>query len=232
MRGSTFLHPPLRFRIDFPAEVGDRQQSAAGGGEGARRGRASCCCSGVQQAAGSRRARRRAEPTCRAAGFRAVHGERTTINGLDAFVGSYQGQIEGLGEVASRAAHIAHGDVYLHDGRARRPGALRRGRWRVHDRDPLVSVRCPRRKPRPSGRIAWTSTPSATGDTWASIAERSGGAITAATLAAMNQTAPTPRRVSARGSRSWWQDEGSAADDGSAPIRERRCAGVGAVRSA
>ena len=47
-----------------------------------------------------------------AAGFRAVSGDRTTINGLDAFVGVYQGQIEGLGEVASRAAHIAHGGAY------------------------------------------------------------------------------------------------------------------------
>lgn len=47
-----------------------------------------------------------------AAGFRFQSGDRATINGLDAFLGVYQGQIEGLGELTSRAAHIAHRGQY------------------------------------------------------------------------------------------------------------------------
>jgi hypothetical protein len=46
------------------------------------------------------------------AGSRAVEGVRTTINGLEAYVGVYQGQIEGLGAVTSRAAHLLHGNAY------------------------------------------------------------------------------------------------------------------------
>ena len=100
----------------------DGQQPAAGRGEGAEAATSSCCCSSCS----SRRAAR-----CRTwrvasmqqAGFRHVRGERTTIGGLEAYVGEYQGMIEGLGEVPSRAAHLRYGDnVYMIAGLAPRPG--------------------------------------------------------------------------------------------------------------
>ena len=37
-----------------------------------------------------------------------------TVSGLDAYLGVYQGQIEGLGAVTMRAAHIRNdGQIYL-----------------------------------------------------------------------------------------------------------------------
>jgi hypothetical protein len=55
-----------------------------------------------------------ARTSMQGAGFRMTNGSRTTINGLDAFVGVYDGQLEGLGPVITRAAHIVYGEsVYL-----------------------------------------------------------------------------------------------------------------------
>lgn len=48
------------------------------------------------------------------AGFRALDGGRTTINGLDAFLGTYQGTLRDTGRVRLRAAHVLHDrSVYL-----------------------------------------------------------------------------------------------------------------------
>ena len=53
------------------------------------------------------------------AGFRQLNGERSQINGLDAYVGTYQGQMQGLGNVVTLAAHIVHErNVYLLAGLA------------------------------------------------------------------------------------------------------------------
>lgn len=43
----------------------------------------------------------------RGAGYRLVDGSAETINGLDAFVGTYQGNASGVGKVTARGAHIA-----------------------------------------------------------------------------------------------------------------------------
>ena len=192
VRGNTFVHPPLRFRIDYPqgwqiqnmptqvaakapnADVfilmqivgkdpgGDIQQAALGS---------------MQQA-----------------GFRPVDGQRTQINGMEAFVGVYQGQIEGGGTVASRAAHIVHnGQVYLIAGLVP-PQAF-------DEADPLFlqTIRSFRtisaaeaESIRPNRVDLYTARQ---GDTWQSIAERSGGAVTAQTLAIMNnsQTGTQPQ---------------------------------------
>ncbi len=142
-----------------------------------------------------------------AAGFRPVSGDRTTINGLDAFVGVVPGPDRGprRGD-EPRRAHRAR--RYVLPGC--RPRALRRvstGRWRLHDCDSLVSSVDGRRSQaiRPS-RVDFYIVRD--GDTWASLAERSGGAIRPSTLAVMNQSSPGRRsRVSARASGSWWRDD-------------------------
>ena len=123
------------------------------------------------------------------AGFRAVQGERATLDGLDAFVGVYQGQIEGLGAVTSRAAHIAYdGKVYLV------AGLVAPDLFQQADSAFLGTIRSFRRL---SASEAASIRPNRidlhvvrTGDTWAALAERSKGAVTAATLAVMNNLAP------------------------------------------
>jgi predicted Zn-dependent protease len=123
------------------------------------------------------------------AGFRAVQGERTAINGLDAFVGTYEGQTEGLGSVGVRAAHIAHGtNVYLLAGLAA-PDVFQQA-----DKAFLGTIRSFRAL---SAAEAESIRPNRvdlyivrSGDTWQGIAEQSGGIITPSTLAIMNESTP------------------------------------------
>jgi predicted Zn-dependent protease len=132
------------------------------------------------------------------AGFRITEGEAATISGLDAYLGVYHGQIEGLGAVAMRAAYIRNdGQIYLvagivpPDGFGQADGAF------------LASIRSFRRL---SAAEAEGIRPNRvdmyvvrTGDTWQSIAERSGGVVAPETLAIMNQaTLATQPQLGAR----------------------------------
>ena len=131
-----------------------------------------------------------AQTTMANAGFRRVQGARSAINGLDAYVGTYDGQIEGLGQVTTRAAHIAHaGKVYLVAGLCPPPA--------FDKADPLFSTAI-RSFRALSAADAEGIRPSRIdlyvvrgGDTWAALAERSGGAVTPAALSIMNGAAPT-----------------------------------------
>jgi len=129
------------------------------------------------------------------AGFQPVEGQRTSINGLDAFVGVYQGQIEGFGAVASRAAHIAHGNrIYLLAGIVT-PQAFSQAdaafTQAIRTFRPLSAAEAENIHP---NRIDLYTVRE--GDTWQSIAQRSNGAVDAQTLAVMNNSQggsqPTP----------------------------------------
>jgi predicted Zn-dependent protease len=123
------------------------------------------------------------------AGFRVVSGSRTTINGLDAFVGMYQGQLEGLGNVTTRAAHIVHnGNVYMV------AGFTAPTLFQQSDAAFLASIRS--FKPI-SAAEAENIHPNRIdiyvvrqGDSWQSIAARSGNIIKTSTLAIMNGFEP------------------------------------------
>jgi predicted Zn-dependent protease len=133
-----------------------------------------------------------------AAGFRSVSGDRTTINGLEAFVGVYQGMIEGLGEVTSRAAHIAHGGAYYLVAGLVAPAGFDQvdGAFTTSIRSfrPLTVAEAQAIRPT---RVDFYVVRA--GDTWASIAERSGGAVRSTTLAVMNHSAHDAEpRVGAR----------------------------------
>ena len=195
-RGSVFLHPVLRFRLDFPQswEIQNSPEQVMAKAPGADvymilqlveqpRGR------NIQEIAGN---------SMGGAGFRTVRGERTTIDGLDAFVGLYQGTLEGLGAVTARAAHIDHGGkIYVIVGFA--PPKI----FEQSDAALSTSIRSFRRlsaaeaeNVRPN-RVDFYVVRS--GDTWQSIADRSGGVITPATLAVMNNLSPgTPPQVGSR----------------------------------
>jgi predicted Zn-dependent protease len=118
-----------------------------------------------------------------------VQGDRTTIDGLEAFVGVYQGQIQGLGNVTMRAAHIAYErNVFMVAGLAA-PNIFQQADGAI-----LTSVRSFKRLTpaeaeniRPNRIDLYVVRG---GDTWQSIADRSGGVIKPATLAVMNKAQP------------------------------------------
>jgi len=186
-RGSTFLHPPLRFRVDFPAkwEIANSPQQVVAKAPDAE---VFMLLQGVSKPQGAS-PRDVAASHMQGAGFRLVSGDRATINGLEAFVGMYQGQIEGLGDVTSRAAHIAHGGVYYFVAGLVAPAAFDQadGAFTASIRSfrPLTAAEAQAIRP---SRIDFYVVRE--GDTWASLAERSGGAIRPSTLAVMNHSAP------------------------------------------
>jgi len=124
-----------------------------------------------------------------AAGLRAVSGSQTTIHGLDAFVGTYQGALQNAGRVTVRAAHVVlDRDVYLLAGiappesydRVEPAFAKSIESFRSMTRGEAEGIR-------PNHVTLYTAR---AGDTWQSIAERAGnGAVKPSTLAIMNSHA-------------------------------------------
>jgi predicted Zn-dependent protease len=187
VRGSTFLHPPLRFRVDFPPgwEVNNSPQQVVAKAPNAE---IYMILELVEKPQG-RDIEEIALNSMQRSTFRIAQGGRTMINGLDAFIGVYQGQVRDLGNVTARAAHIAHGtNVYVLIGltspqifeqvensflaaiRSFRPLSVTEAENIQPNRVDLYVVR--------------------QGDTWQGIAERSGGVISASTLAIMNKSTP------------------------------------------
>jgi predicted Zn-dependent protease len=187
VRGASFIHPPLRFRIDFP-NGWDIQNSAEQVMAKAPGAEVYMLLEQVEMPRGNG-----VEDIARAqmqnAGFRILSGSRDRIGGLDAYIGLYQGSLEGLGNVRMRAAHIVHnGNIYLVAGFAA-PNI-----FDPLDSAMLMSIRS--FKPLTADEAAavhpnridiYVVRP---GDSWQSIAERSGGVIKPTTLAVMNGAEP------------------------------------------
>ena len=187
VRGASFIHPPLRLRIDFPNgwDIQNTPEQVVAKAPGAD---VYMLLEQVEMPRGNgvdNIARAQMEN----AGFRILSGSRDRINGLDAFIGLYQGSLEGLGNVRVRAAHILHnGNVYLVAGFAA-PNI-----FDPLDSAMLMSIRS--FKPLTADEAAavhpnridiYVVRP---GDSWPSIAERSGGVIKPSTLAVMNGAEP------------------------------------------
>jgi predicted Zn-dependent protease len=183
VRGSRFLHAVLRFSVDFPTGwtiVNSPSQVVAKHPNAD----AYVLLQLVQQPTGSD-IRDIAISSMQRSGLQAVDGARATVNGLSAFVGTYQGTLEGLGPVGVRAAHIAHGQrVFMAAGLAPaqifnkvepdfRPSVVS---FRPLSADEAAGIR-------PNRIDLYTVRQ---GDTWQSIAERAGGLIKPTTLAIMN----------------------------------------------
>jgi predicted Zn-dependent protease len=123
------------------------------------------------------------------AGFRIQSGGRQQVNGLDAFIGLYQGQLQGLGNVTMRAAHIVHnGNVYLVAGFSAPNvfGPLDDTILRsIRTFKPLTAAEAEAVHPNRVDIYVVRQ-----GDSWQSIADRSGGVLKPATLAIMNGAEP------------------------------------------
>ncbi len=187
IRGNQFLHPVLRLALTFPerweiqnsasqvlAKAPEREnyimlQHVAGAG------------ASVEQIARTSMAQ---------SGFRQLNGEAAQINGLDAYLGLYQGTLEGLGNSGMLAAHIAHNrNVYLLAGLAptnQFDGAQREFEAAIRSFRSLSAEQAAQIRP---NRVDIYTVRG--GDTWDSIAKRTGdGTIKPATLAIMNNYEP------------------------------------------
>ena len=187
VRGNAFLHPDLRLSITFPqgweiqnsksqvlAKAPDRDEFML--------------LQLVPNPSGS--LEQVARGTMANAGFQQVNGERAQVNGLDAYVGTYQGQLQGLGNVVTLAAHIVHErNVYFFAGLAPPNG------YQGAQREFAQSIRSFRELSREEAAGIRPNRVDAyvvrQGDTWEGIAERAGrGTVKASTLAIMNNYEP------------------------------------------
>ena len=186
VRGNKFLHPEMRFAVDFP-EGWDVQNSPSQVAARDADQQHYMLFQLVDRPQG-RDAREIAARAMASAGFKQLEGQPTQLNNLDAYVGLYQGQISGIGRVVMRAAHIVHGrQVFVLAGFA--PEA----EFGRIDREVTESIRTVRPM---SEREAASIRPNRldfytvrAGDTWQSIAARGGNLVRATELAVMNHRA-------------------------------------------
>jgi predicted Zn-dependent protease len=188
VRGNTFVHPELRLSLAFPRgwEIQNTKTQVVAR---APEQNEFMVLQLVPNASGS--IEQVARGTMANAGFQQLTGERAQVNGLDAYVGTYQGQMQGLGSVVTVAAHIVHDrNVYLFAGLAP-PNQFRAAQqefvgsirsFRELSREEAANIR-------PNRVDLYTVRP---GDTWQGLAERMGEAagIKASTLAIMNNYEP------------------------------------------
>ncbi len=189
VRGNAFLHPDLRLAISFP-QGWDIQNGKSQVVAKAPEQNDFMLLQLVPSPSGS--IEQVARGTMANAGFQQVNGERARVNGLDAYVGTYQGQMQGLGNVVTLAAHIVFDrKVYLLAGLAppNEFGAVQRafeqsiGSFRELSREEAARIR-------PNRVDLYTVRP---GDTWQSIAKATEevGGVKASTLAIMNNYDPS-----------------------------------------
>src|SRR5437667_8793895 len=97
VRGATFIHPPLRFRIDFPNgwDIQNSPDEVIAKAPGAD---VYMLLEQVQMPRGNG-VENIARASMQNAGFRIASGSRQQVSGLDAFIGLYQGSLEGIGNV-------------------------------------------------------------------------------------------------------------------------------------
>jgi len=187
VRGSEFVHPELRFALAFPQgwEVNNSASQVVAKAPNAN---AFLLLQLVRQPQGGSIGAI-AETHMTKAGFTALNGSAETINGFGAYVGTYRGNVQDLGDTTVRAAHIADsGRVYMLAGLA--PTAQYR-------QAEAAFSRCIQSFRRLSASEAADVRPNRVqmytaraGDTWESIAQRTGNLVKPATLAIMNDHDP------------------------------------------
>ena len=187
VRGSSFLHRNLRMAVDFPVgwDVTNGQTEVVAKEPG---GTSLMILQEIRQPQG-RTIDDIALLQMQRAGFRSITGDRTTINGLTAFIGTYDGSFRDLGRVQVRAAHVTlDRKVFLVAGIAPIAAYVKAEpafsqsitSFRLLSRGDVEGIR--------ANRIDLYT--ARAGDTWQSIAARQGnGVVKATTLAIMNNHA-------------------------------------------
>jgi predicted Zn-dependent protease len=187
VRGNRFLHPELRLAMTFP-QGWDIQNAKAQVLAKAPDRDAYVLLQMVPNARGS--IEDVARSTMANAGFRQLNGEPTRIGGNDAYVATWQGSMQGLGDVVTETAHIANGrTMFLVAGiapanqfRSAQPqfdGSIRSVRQLSAQEAAAI---------RPNRVDLYTVRGN---ETWQLIAQRSGGVVKPSTLAIMNDYDPS-----------------------------------------
>lgn len=189
LRGRDFLHPILRFALQFPqgwqVSNGAQQVVAQPEGEQSMAVMMEIVESGGRNPAQAGRARMaQAELVER-------DGQSATINGLPAFVGVFSGG-QGNQAIVARVAFISHaGRLYQVAGVAAESAFSQADptfRQVIGSFRGMSAAEADRVQP---ARVDFYTVRS--GDTWESLAQRSGGAVSASALAIMNATSPSSR---------------------------------------
>jgi predicted Zn-dependent protease len=193
VRGHQFLHPALRFALEFPEgwDVINTPEQVAAQEPGQKR---FMVFQHVDRPIGNT-LEAIATRSMSSGRWKRVDGAATSINGAEAFVGLYRGSLSGVGPVLARAAHIRQGrQIYLFAGFAPET------EFTSADKDFATSIQSYRPLSsseaaaiRPNRLEFYVVRP---GDTWQSIASRGGSLVRATDLAIMNSAAvnvqPTP----------------------------------------
>jgi predicted Zn-dependent protease len=187
VRGNVFLHPPLRFALEFPEgwdiTNSDEQVVAQEPGN-----KVFMVLRTIEPRVG-RSLDQIAQQHMRESGYQAVDLTQATIGGMQAVVGTYQGSASGIGKVTARGAHVVLGRSTFFIGGIAPPDVYPRlsadfdraiQSFRQMSQDEANAV-----EPNLLDLYAARE-----GDTWQSIAQRAGkGLVTATTLAIMNDHA-------------------------------------------
>ena len=183
VRGREFLHPALRFALEFP--VGWEVHNGAEVVVAREPGQDRYMLLQIAEETGYD-LQRTAERGMAGTGFVEVQGTTSEINGLDAYVGTYTQDVRGVGPMIARVAFIRSGSsVYLVGAFADADG------YRLIEREVHDSLHSFRQLSRDEAdrirpnRVAVYGVQD--GDTWQRIAQRVGAeTVPAATLAIMN----------------------------------------------
>ena len=195
VRGSEFVHPVLRFSLRFPDGwdiVNGAEQVAATESE---QGNVVMLLQLSPSRSGSPEQAARADMS--QSGLRELDGQSGRINGLDAYVATYEGVLQQT-RVIFRAAHIRAGQQMYILG-----GLTTASEFARADRAFMSTIQTFRQlSPQEADRIQPSRVSFYTvrqGDSWASIARQGGDAIKPSTLAIMNGNDPgTPPRAGTR----------------------------------
>ena len=184
VRGSMFLHPPLRFAIEFPDgwEITNSDEQVVAQEPG---NKVFMILRTIPPRAG-RSLEEAAQAHMRESGYKAMDLKQSTIGGMSAVIGTYEGNASGIGKVTARGAHVLLGRSTFFIGGIAAPGlypqvsadfdrAIQSFRQMSQDEANAVE---------PNLLDFYTARE---GDTWQSIAQRAGkGLVSASTLAIMN----------------------------------------------
>lgn len=188
VRGSTFVHPDLRFQVVFPdrwaIENGKTEVVATAPGDE----KAAMVLRLVDRPEGAS-LEATATEALRKDGFDLLRGGPYTVNGLTAFAGTYESTVEDGTIVRLEATHVLYnGRVFMIGGMTPRSQySARRDTFTstIASFSPIGREEAARITP---NRLAFET--AREGDTWDAIARRTGNRIKPRSLAVLNGAAP------------------------------------------
>ena len=115
VRGNQFIHPTLRFAIDFPEawDITNGEESVIAQEPG---NKVFIVLRAVHEPSATT-LEQIAQKHMKGSGYKATEGSLTTVDGMDAFVGTYEGSAKNIGKVLARGAHIAMPPATLRSSR-------------------------------------------------------------------------------------------------------------------